>query len=347
MKYNCEPLYSNARVVLTRMTMIVALSAVVSLVYFIFAGIFHWNAVWVTLAYSFFFWEGNAGFSYLADKFFPSIEETPKKIIVSVVFAFFYTILIVCLVSWMFYGFQRSWQSFLGEFLAGFFITLLVSAIYASISFFKMYKSSLIQAESLKRSHMESELRALNAQVNPHFLFNSLNALISLIPEDPPLAVEFTRRFSDVYRYVLQNKYKELATVRDEIEFVRNYIFLLKIRHGNQVDLELEVDETSLLKKIPTLALQMLVENATKHNVISEKKKLIITVKVIPEGYLTVANNLNPKKTPEPGAGIGLENIQKRYEYLGAKKADIHTTGDEFIVRLPLLETEDYEMHHH
>lgn len=339
--------YANTRVVIIRMMMILGLSAIMVLTSYIVDGETSWKYALTMLVYTFFFWEGNTAFSCLSERFFPRIIDIPKRIGVSVLFALLYTLSIVGLVNWLFYGFESNWREIFGEFIVGFFITLLVSAVYASVAFFRMYKSSLIETESLKRSRIESELKALNAQVNPHFLFNSLNTLMSLIPEDSQLALEFTKKFSDVYRYILQNKFKEMVTVKDEIEFTSSYIFLLKIRHGNNVNMELFVDDTSLLKMIPTLTLQMLVENATKHNVISEHKKLNIRIESTSDGLLTVRNNLSPKKTPENGAGIGLENIRKRYEYLTDRKVEIVQTGEEFIASLPLLETENYEVRHH
>jgi two-component system, LytTR family, sensor kinase len=336
---------NSLRSIVIRTIMIVILSLIIIGIMYFFSGEMSWKKALIVFLYSFFFWHGNAAFSSEINKYFPDVDDMPKKIWISILFAFIYTILIVALISGIFFRFERSWQEYFAEFLAGFSITALISASYSAIAFFQMYKRSLIEAEGLKRSHMESEIKALNAQVNPHFLFNSLNTLMSIIPEDPALAVEFTRKFSDVYRYVLQNKNKEIVALKEELELVNSYVFLLRIRHGDNIQLENNLNGGDLQKCIPSLVLQILIENAAKHNVISGSRKLHINIGS-ENGQLVVRNNLNPKQNAEPGAKTGLENIRQRYKYLVGKKIEVQQIKGEFIVKVPLIEIEDYEVYH-
>lgn len=215
-------------------------------------------------------------------------------------------------------------------------ITLLINAIFIAADFFRFWKISLTEKEELKRTSLSAEFEALKNQVNPHFLFNSLNTLSSLIDENPKQANEFVQKLASVYRYVLTHRDKETVLLHEEIDFIKSYIFLNQIRFGANLNSIIDVNTNCLNKQIPTLTVQMLIENAIKHNVISAQKPLHISITCNPE-YLTVENNLQPKLTSSESNGIGLNNIVERYKYLTEKEVIITKTENNFEVSVPLL----------
>ena len=222
---------------------------------------------------------------------------------------------------------------------------ILLTAIVAIVCvryFIRLRDKRLQQASLLKKEKIESQYEALKSQINPHFLFNSFNTLITIIEENPGLAVEYVETLSDYYRSILQYREKEVIPLEEELELVRNYVFLLKKRYGSNFNLHIECDagaKQAIL--LPPLTLQMLVENAVKHNVISKGKKLEVVISVSPDGrYLVVSNNLQRKMTAEKSTGFGLQSIARRYELLTDSKIVIEETGDAFRVRIPLIKNE-------
>ena len=183
---------------------------------------------------------------------------------------------------------------------------------------------------------MATRYESLKNQVNPHFLFNSLNALTNLVYEDQDLAADFIRQLSKVYRYVLETRSKEVVSLETEMKFVESYLFLQHIRFDDKLRVEASVSgfENRLL---PPLALQMLLENAIKHNTIAKDEPLTISIRV-EEDMLVVKNNLQIKNIPtEESSGMGLANIKARYEFLSDKPVVVEKTESYFRVKLPLL----------
>jgi LytS/YehU family sensor histidine kinase len=179
--------------------------------------------------------------------------------------------------------------------------------------------------------------------VNPHFLFNSLNTLITLIPEDPQLAVAFVQKLSNVYRYVLQNKDKELVTLAEEMKVAEAYLFLLKTRFGENLRVHTDIPPGQLGKFIAPLTLQMLLENAIKHNVVSAEKPLHIDLYVEKDEVLVVKNNLQRKSSVPDSTQTGLANISQRYRLLCQQAVEVVVTASNFMVVLPLLTVERAE----
>ncbi len=215
-------------------------------------------------------------------------------------------------------------------------ITLLVNSIFAAIGFFHFWRTTIKEKEELKREGLAAEFETLKSQINPHFLFNSLNTLTSLIEENPQQATNFVQKLSGVYRYVLTQKDKELVSLKDEIQFIESYIYLNQIRFGKNLQTSFAIDTGLLDKKIVTLSLQMLVENTIKHNVISADKPLTIKIET-KNDTLIVTNNLQPKQTMNDSNGIGLNNIVHRYSLLTSREVEITNDGIIFSVALPLL----------
>lgn len=193
------------------------------------------------------------------------------------------------------------------------------------------------QLFGLQEENIISQFESLKAQVNPHFLFNSLNVLSSLIFIDPKKAAKFVRQLSKVYRYVLEHKDLDTIRLREEQPFIDSYIFLLKTRFDQNLTVEKKLPEDVMDKHVAPMVIQLLIENAIKHNIVSKLKPLTILLQAS-DGYLEVRNNLQLKSSTEVSSGIGLNNIRKRYEYLTNKKVEIMETDGFFIVRIPLIE---------
>lgn len=215
-------------------------------------------------------------------------------------------------------------------------ITLMINAIFAAITFFTVWRKAIEEKEALKRSNLSAEFEALKNQINPHFLFNSLNTLSGLIEESPETAETFVHELANVYRYVLQQKDKELTDLADELTFVQSYLYLNKIRYGNHLQCHVNVSETCLRHRIVSLSLQMLLENCIKHNVISASKPLTIEI-FCENNALVVANNFQAKTTLTEASGIGLQNIRNRYAYFTDQTVNVMHDADQFQVRIPLL----------
>lgn len=189
----------------------------------------------------------------------------------------------------------------------------------------------------LEQEKTDVQLRALQAQVNPHFLFNSLNSLSSLIDENPQQASEFVDELSLVYRYLLRANDQSLTTLASELEFIRSYFRLLKTRYGSGLDLKVQVDARYGLQLLPPLTLQLLVENAVKHNVVQAKRPLNVEIRTNEAGQLIVRNNLQRKNTPVISNGVGLSSILTQYERLAQPGPVIADGNGEFSVTLSLI----------
>jgi two-component system LytT family sensor kinase len=222
------------------------------------------------------------------------------------------------------------------------FVTYLILGIYESIYFIARWRESIVESEKLKKANIHSQLETLKSQVNPHFLFNSLNTLSSLIPEDPELAVEFVQKLSKVYRYILEIKNKELIPLKEELECIAAYNFLLETRFGNNFKVNTDIPNEAKNKYIIPLALQLLIENAIKHNVVSTAKPLTIDIKMGKDQQLIVRNNLQLKKQVESSTKTGLDNIKSRYQILSGKEVDVIVANDAFAVSLPLLDIQNH-----
>lgn len=191
----------------------------------------------------------------------------------------------------------------------------------------------------LKQEKTEFELQAIQAQVNPHFLFNCLNTLSSLIDEEPQRGIQFVDRLSQVYRYLLRANEHPLTTLSDELDFIDAYVHLLKTRYGDGFDLAIRIAKDTGTWLLPTLTLQLLVENAVKHNVTSARRPLHITIETDAAGYLTVRNNLQPKLASVLSNGVGLATLLKRYEQLLQPAPVITKDTNQFAIRLRLIES--------
>jgi len=197
------------------------------------------------------------------------------------------------------------------------------------------YRRSLAEIEKFRKENAEYQFEMLKLQLNPHFLFNSLNTLSSLVHEDRDKSSDFIRRLSDVYRYVLDNRHKELVLLSEEMDFIHAFTFLQGLRFQGMIDFRFNVRENLLEKKIAPMTLQLLVENAVKHNVASRKTPLWIEI-FAENNEISVTNNFQPKEGQE-GTGVGLKNIASRYEFLSGRRVKILKDDQQFKVVIPLI----------
>lgn len=190
--------------------------------------------------------------------------------------------------------------------------------------------------DQLDRERSQAELQALTNEMDPHFIFNSLNTLNHLILNNPQQAFLFNNKLAQVYKYFLINKTRELIPLHDEMEFISNYFFLLQIRHDNKLKLQVELSDDAHKAMIPPCAVQMLVENAIKHNEFSDSNPLLI--KIVMNGHhVRVSNNAKPKAYIVNSTGIGLKNLSSRYKIIAGKNIEIERSRDHFTVKLPLI----------
>ena len=224
----------------------------------------------------------------------------------------------------------------------GFRINLFLHCINSIIYFFSEMREKQLEAKELKRLQTQDQLQLLKNQINPHFLFNNLNILSSLVISQSSDANRFIEDFAVVFRYVLKNQEKDIVSFSTEYEFIKSYIFLLEKRFSNALKLKIKLSDESMSLYIIPVALQMLIENAVKHNIASEKKPLIIEINYR-DSYLYVKNNKQTKITEEESNKIGLSNIKERLRLINGKEIIINQDDNYFEVGMPLFKIDDYE----
>lgn len=218
-------------------------------------------------------------------------------------------------------------------------INLILITVIEAIVWFKKSQLSLLKAEILEKENSQIRFETLKSQLNPHFLFNSLNVLSSLIKKDSDKAQNFVDEFSSVYRYTIDVIEKPVVELREELDFAKSFLFLQKIRFDNAVDMEINVDASKLNFLVPPLAVQTLLENAFKHNKATTESPL--NIKIYNENdSLLVANNLQPKIKGVDSKGVGLSNLNKRYELLGEELPHYSVTEKEYIAKIALIKPE-------
>ncbi len=218
---------------------------------------------------------------------------------------------------------------------------ILISA-KEGVYFFYEWRDSLVLSEKLKKEKVESQLEALRNQANPHFLFNSLNVLSSLVHTDPDKAEEFINKFASVYRYVLNIQDRNVVTLNEELDFLKSYMYLQKIRFNEGLNFEIDIDEKLKEYFIVPFSLQMLVENAIKHNIVSNENPLIVNV-YIDQFKVFVKNNIQLREDDVNSNGVGLSNLRQRYFHLAGIMPDVNQADNEFVVSVPLLKPEKKE----
>jgi two-component system, LytTR family, sensor kinase len=290
-------------------------------------------------------WEGN----YFLEKKYPPNVSDKKHIRLFLLKNFLGSLIITFLITTI-VGFIALYfspnTSIASKFLAiklflmfSFRINLFLNVLNIIFQYISQLKKTKSEAEKFKKISAQAQLQMVKNQINPHFLFNNLNVLSALIAKNSDASIEFVNQFAKVYRYVLQSQDKELVELNDELDFIDSYKYLMKKRFESGFDIIITIDPTIRRSQIIPVALQMLIENALKHNITSKKSPLII--EIFNEGLnkLVVRNNLQVKQVSfSDSTQIGLSNIAKRYAFFGESKIEINSSENHFTVKLPLFQ---------
>lgn len=220
----------------------------------------------------------------------------------------------------------------------GILLLLPTISINFGIQFLKNWKNAQLASEEFQKESIKAELEALKNHLDPHFLFNNLNILSSLISKDQKLSQSYLEKFADVYRNILQSSSEELVALHEELDFIESYMYLLEIRFEDTIQLEIDIKPENKQYYLPPLTLQMLIENAIKHNVITEVRPLKISIEYRNQ-YLVIKNKLQAKKVESKNSSkSGIKNIERRYSYFTDKKVQVIKNEQSFIVKVPLID---------
>ncbi|WP_132054755.1 sensor histidine kinase [Pseudocnuella soli] len=272
---------------------------------------------------------------------FPAISATKKRVLYAYalcVAGTFVLITISTLISRYYMPKPVSfWFESLLNFIQSFWIGALIMAPYEVLYTYALSVRTEQQRHQLEKEHIQTRLHSLQAKVNPHFLFNSLNTLSALTTKDPQKAEAFVLEMSAVYRYLLHNNTAHLATVAAELDFIRSYLHLLQTRYGTALQIDIEIEESVHQYNLPPFSLQLLVENAVKHNEVSSDAPLNLYMYNKGVEYIVVTNNIQPKTGANQPSGFGLSGLSSRYHLLDGPEIEIIKTTEHFTVKLPLI----------
>ena len=294
-----------------------------------------------TIGIAFFIWEGNRYLLFTLRSYFDWFNKPIRKIVAIVLAISFYTIPISALMLVIWYKIFNNgivnWDLLYTTTLVIMISVLFITHIYETVFLVREAENEKLKKEQLERARAEAELEALKNQIDPHFIFNSLNTLSHLIEKEPAKAKKFNDNLADVYRYILQNKVRELVLLHEEILFLTDYFSLLKIRFEQAVQLKINVNPALFdLYLIPPISLQILVENAIKHNEFSDALPLIITIEM-QNDELIVHNQVRKKVLRKTSSRIGLNNLGERYKLTTSKEISVSESASDFTVSLPVL----------
>lgn len=288
------------------------------------------SMVWISL------WFGNEYISHILSDKFPWTSHPVKRLL--------FVLMAVCIYSpavlWVLIElYKRIFDIGLGNtytiMTSSVIITVIITLFMTGRAFLFNWRQVAIDAGKFRAQSIAANYESLKNQVNPHFLFNSLNALTNLVYEDQDKAAKFIKQLSEVYRYVLDTRDKEIVSLEEELKFLQSYVYLQQIRFGDKLRVDIKLSGTKSM--VAPLALQMLIENAIKHNIISQENPLSVKI-YSSKNSIIVENDLQRRNTIEEGSsGVGLENIKKRYEFLSGKTVEIEELDTIFRVTLPVI----------
>lgn len=272
----------------------------------------------------------------LSERYFPIPSKIKTRVVLHILLS-----LLVGFLALLYFERQIRTMEVLQEpftwlmFAFGLIFVFIMIVISLSLRIVSKWIAAQQEVEALRQLQMKNDYNALQDQLNPHFLFNNLSVLKSMIQYDPAAAVTFTQDFTDTYRYVLQSHNRSTVSLEEELEFIRSYLDLHRVRLGEGLKVEFGIDQTLVSRRIPPLSLQLLVENAIKHNVASAEQPLTLNIFTSGESII-VENNIQSRESSY-STSKGLSNLMARYEFLTEKKVTVADSGKEFKVELPLL----------
>ncbi len=301
------------------------------------------KAITEAFIFTFCIWEGNRHIMLFLYRKWPEVGDTKKRIWTEILLVFGYTLFINVFLKFLIDSFvpilgdDPQDQSFWIHCMSALIPTAFLLSIYESMYFFELWKSNVERREALMRANAQSQFEALKKQLDPHFLFNCMNTLASLIDVENKDAQLYLNRLSEVYRYVLDTREQSTVTLEEELQFLRSYVYLNEVRFRENLKVEQEQDAGIYHHRLPALSLQLLVENAIKHNVVSREYPL--TIRIYQDGdFVTVENNKRRKNTIHQSTRLGLQNIAKRYQLLTHQHVNINESENLFRVQIPLLD---------
>ena len=302
-----------------------------------------WEDVWVRFGITFtiwlVMWYGNAFISHLIDNVYSWLKAPGKRFLLGIIGASVYSALAMLTLIWFFRFVMNI--DITGNSPKIIYFTIIISILVLMVmlgkEFLFSWRALALQEEKMKNEVLASKFESLKSQVNPHFMFNSLNTLTSLIYQNQDLAAKYVGQLSKVYRSVLSSGKNEIVTIGEELKILKSYIFLQSIRFEDRLKVDINISEDIQKKYIPPMVLQMLIENCIKHNEITEENPLIIDV--FSEGEMLCVKNKIATKQILPGdnSSIGLANIEARYAILSDIPVEVINNGKQFIVKIPIL----------
>lgn len=288
-------------------------------------------------------WSGIVYITYRIDQKIPILKYPTKRIVLGLLAMVVYSVVaylsIQILMIWIInntFSLDIMYAIFRGSYVA-FLIGAALALMFSANGYLQAWRKAELKSEQLKTEMLAYKYEALRNQINPHFLFNSFNVLSDLIYDDQKQAVMFVQQMSGLFRYVLDSRDKELVPLRDEMAFIESYIFLLKTRFENKIEINNEIKAADDDLIVP-MSLQLLIENAVKHNEVSTSKPLKIEL-IKTENQIEVKNILQIKNIGDSSNGIGMKNLHQQYRFFTEALIEIHHTDQFFSVKLPLLKS--------
>jgi len=251
---------------------------------------------------------------------------SPSVLVILFVFSYFHIA-----------GYYAKPEDITSMLMVGFSTNIIFETLYEAVYIIEKYKDTILEREMLVQMNLQQEFDNLKGKVNPHFLFNCFNTLSSLISENKELAEKFLDELSKVYRYLLRNNEDGMSTVESEMKFIHSYFQLMRTRHGEGINMNMRIDKKYYSYLVPSLSLQLLVENAVKHNVVSRQSPLSIEIFTTEGKQLVVNNNLNKKIQKEKSTRIGLQNIESKYKLINHDGFQVVDGEKNFMVVLPMI----------
>lgn len=285
-------------------------------------------------------WHGNRAFLLWQRRYYDWFHHPFRKILLLLACAIGFTapVLVLLMVGWFTWArVPIDWMAIQTATLISIVCVIFITHVYETAHLIQQQRSDQVLLANLERARAEAELDLLRAQLDPHFMFNSLNTMAALIENSPREAAMFNQTLADVYRYILRHKSRELVPLADEIEFTRNYLALLELRFGEAIRVSWSITPASRANSVvPPISLQLLVENAVKHNDFTEQRPIEIRI-FDADGSLLVTNARRPRRLKRASPQLGLRNLDERYRILTGSGIEVQESVTTFSVKLPLL----------
>ena len=303
-----------------------------------------WAIAWPLIyVMGFFSWRMHYVYHHFVQMRYPKVTDTRQRVLAKLpIFVLVMTpsVLLILIVFHVLHilGYEMNWEDVKYALIQGLAVNITFETLWEVMYIIEKYKESAEEKEMIERLQLQQEFSNLKQKVNPHFLFNCFNTLSSLISEDKVQAGRFLDELSKVYRYLLRNNESGLSSIEQEMRFIQSYGKLLLTRYSEGFQMKVDIDPEFLRKEIPSLSLQLLVENAVKHNVISRQHAICVEITSHPDGYLVVENNLNKKtRFDSESTGIGLANIREKYRLLNHPDVIVEEASGRYRVMIPVL----------